>query len=288
MARGLLGRRGWLRGVGVSSAALSAGFSAGFSTGLIGQLARAGEPAPEKSKKSNKKKASKRKPKKSAKPEGDGDEQEKPAGKRVLLVGDSMIAGALGLYLERGLRDEHGYVTHRRGKTSSGLARPDFFDWIEEAQRQNEEFPEADAAIAMFGGAQGLRMPERKWIRWHEPGWSEEYARRVNAFADAIAPNNRQMFFIGMPVMGRERLHARVQRINTIYRAEMAIRPNAKFIDIWRVLSDERGEYTDRVKIDGKRRRVRAGDGVHLNQTGARIAEKHVRAVVHQILSASA
>ena len=245
------GRRAWARGVGAAVAALTA-------TGLFRHVAWASEPEPA-----------------------------APAGKRILLVGDSMIAGALGLYLERGLRDEHGYVTHRRGKSSTGLARPDFFDWIKEAKRQNEEFPDADAAIAMFGGndAQGLRMPDRSWIRWHEPAWSEEYARRVTAFAEALAPNNRPMFLIGMPVMGRERLHERVQRINTIYRAEMAIRPNAKFIDIWDVLADDHGEYTERVVIDGKRRRVRAGDGVHLSGAGARLAEEHVRGVVHQTLS---
>lgn len=213
-----------------------------------------------------------------------------PGSTKILIVGDSMIAGAVGLFLENGLRKTHGYQVRRKGKSSSGLARPDFFAWPKEAAKQVEEF-QPDAAVVMFGGndVQGLKMPDRSWITWHEPTWAEEYARRVNAFADIVAPAGKPLFWIGMPVMRPEKFHLRVQRVNTIYRAEMAIRPGAHFIDIWRLLADEDGKYTDRLDEDGepggKSVRVRAGDGIHLNVTGAYRVEAHARAIIHQILS---
>ena len=49
-------------------------------------------------------------------------------GTRVLVIGDSMIAGGFGLYLARALGEDRGYDVTRRGKSSSGLARPDFFN----------------------------------------------------------------------------------------------------------------------------------------------------------------
>lgn len=209
--------------------------------------------------------------------------------KKILILGDSMIAGGVGLFLENGLRKVHGHEVRRKGKSSTGLARPDFFSWPKEAAAQLEAFT-PDAVIAMFGGndVQGLYMGKGEWITWPEPEWPVEYARRVNAFADLVAPAGRPLFWIGMPVMRPEKFHVRVQRVNTIYRAEMAIRPGAHFIDIWRLLADADGEYTDRLDIDGlpggKSERVRAGDGIHVSVAGAHRVEAHVRAIVQQTL----
>jgi hypothetical protein len=212
--------------------------------------------------------------------------------KKILLLGDSMIAGAIGLFLEKSLRKLHGYEVHRRGKSSTGLARPDFFSWPKEAAAQVAAFP-PDAVICMFGGndVQGLWMSRGKWVTWPEPGWPAEYARRVNAFADIVAPNGEPLFWIGMPVMRPEKFHVRVQRVNTIFRAEMAIRPGGHFIDIWDLLADEHGNYTDRLDVDGvpggRTERVRAGDGIHLSVAGAHRVEAHVRSIVHATLSGS-
>jgi len=211
------------------------------------------------------------------------------ASKRILLVGDSMIAGALGLFLERSLREQFGYEVQRKGKSSTGLARPDFFNWIKEAKRQIEAFPDADATVVMFGGndVQGLKMGRGdNWIRWQEDGWRDEYARRVTEFADLVAPNGKHLFWIGMPVMRPEKFHLRVQRVNTIFRAEMAIRPGGHFVDIWRLLADENGNYADRIRIepDAKKVRVRAGDGIHLSVAGAHHIKNTVRDVIHTTL----
>jgi hypothetical protein len=211
------------------------------------------------------------------------------ARKKILIVGDSMIAGGLGLFLENGLRKVHGHEVRRKGKSSTGLARPDFFSWPKEAQAQLASFT-PDAVVAMFGGndVQGLYMGKGAWVTWPEPEWPVEYARRVNAFADLVAPDGRPLFWIGMPVMRPEKFHVRVQRVNTIYRAEMAIRPGARFIDIWRLLADADGNYSDRIDIDGlpggKTERVRAGDGIHLSVAGAHRVEAHVRAIVQETL----
>ncbi|MEZ4450700.1 MAG: DUF459 domain-containing protein [Nannocystaceae bacterium] len=211
------------------------------------------------------------------------------AAPRVLILGDSMIAGGLGLFLENGLRKEHGYEVRRFGKSSTGLSRPDFFDWMKEGKRQIDAFPEVDAVVVMFGGndVQGLFMGKSKakgteWIIWPDAEWPVEYARRVTAFADLVAPAGRDLFWIGMPVMRPEKFHERVQRVNTIYRAEMAIRPGGHFVDIWRLLADGAGRYTDRLTVEegGKssKIRVRAGDGIHLSVAGAHHVEAHVRA----------
>ncbi|MCA9704279.1 MAG: DUF459 domain-containing protein [Myxococcales bacterium] len=213
-------------------------------------------------------------------------------GTRILVIGDSMIAGGLGLFLARALGNEHGYDVTRSGKSSSGLARPDFYDWPQQARSLVGDRP-FDATVVMFGGndAQGLRMRGGGWIRWPEDGWAEEYAQRVAALHAIVAPQQQHVFWVGMPVMRPTQLGERVKRINTIFRAEMAIRRHAWFIDIWALLADAHGRYADSIEIapkgEGKpaKVRVRAGDGVHMTVAGAHYVAAHVQRVVHTTLS---
>jgi len=190
----------------------------------------------------------------------------------VLIVGGSTMGGALGMYMAKRL-EKQGYRAHRRAKGSSGLARPDFFDWPKEAAKLYETHS-PDAAVVMFGGndGQGLYMGRKadpKWIRWHEEGWSDEYSRRIEAFADAIAPGNEHLFWIGMPPMRSSKLDGRIRRMNGLFRAALATRPNAHFIDTCSFMSGPKGGYTSHAVVDGKRVLVRAGDGVHLSGHGA-------------------
>ena len=74
----------------------------------------------------------------------------------VLIAGDS-DAGTFGPYLDRLLADTDLVDTALDYKVSSGLARPDFFDWT---ARLHEHVPvvDPDIVVITFGGndAQGL------------------------------------------------------------------------------------------------------------------------------------
>lgn len=210
------------------------------------------------------------------------------AGAKILMIGDSMIAGGFGLFLAQDLEREHGFEVDRRGKSSTGLARPDFHDWITLGGAARDE-ARPNAVICMFGGndAQGLYMgksADPKWIRYGEPGWTPEYRRRVNAFADAVTKDGEYLVWIGMPPMRLDRLRERVAHMNEIYAAEMAIRPNARFVPIWDVLAVD-GEYSDHLVIDGKRTRVRNNDGVHITVAGAHHLADFVRPFVADLLA---
>ena len=214
---------------------------------------------------------------------------------KTLVLGDSMIAGGFGVFLERALEKDYALPVKRAGKSSSGLSRPDFHDWPEAAEAIVGKW-KPEASVVMFGGndVQGLYMGKGEWIRWDEDGWDEEYARRVDALADILAPASERLFWVGMPVMRPTKFHERVKRVNVIYRARMAVRPGAKFIDAWDLLAGDDGTYADKIAIgtnpDGtpaKKVRVRAGDGIHLSPKGAELLRDHVLAVLETELGIS-
>jgi len=212
-----------------------------------------------------------------------------PSGPRILIAGDSMIAGGFGVFLERTLRKDYGYEVRRRGKSSTGLARPDFFDWLEEAQELVASGV-PDVSVVMFGGndVQGLYLGKGEWIRWHEPGWDEEYTRRINAFCDVLAPDGQYLYWVGLPIMRPDKFRLRVERVNAIYEREMAARSGATFVDTWGVLANAEGAYADRLVLTpaaSKTVRVRAGDGIHLSPAGAEHLKAHVLNYLLPVLS---
>jgi hypothetical protein len=205
-------------------------------------------------------------------------------GKTILMIGSSTMAGGFGLYLGQDLQRELGCVIDRRGKPSTGLARPDFHDWVREGGRAREQ-AKPDLVMCLFGGndGQGLYMGKDQWIRWGEPAWIPEYRRRVNAFADAVAPTREWLVWLGMPQVKSERLLERIAVMNEIYAQEMALRPNARFVSTWDALTVD-GKYSDHVLIDGKKTRVRVSDGVHCNPAGAHLLADYVRPAVSELL----
>ena len=88
---------------------------------------------------------------------------------RVLVVGDS-DAGTFGPYLEELLDDTGVAETTVDYKVSSGLARPDFFDW---PAHLRPELPavDPDIVVVTFGGndAQGLAAG-RRLVPQRRPG----------------------------------------------------------------------------------------------------------------------
>lgn len=196
----------------------------------------------------------------------------------LLILGDS-DAGTFGPYL-KSLLDGYGIVTTELDyKVSSGLARPDFFDW---PAHMREVVPQVnpDIVIATFGGndAQGLRNLDESWAVEREPSaddteWREEYGRRVGDAMDYLSDGNRTLIWVGIPNDDNPEVTARLKVQDEVVRAEAAKRPKVVFIDTWKRFSGINGGWAEfRVDPrDGQGKDVRADDGFHLNQNGAEI-----------------
>jgi hypothetical protein len=210
----------------------------------------------------------------------------------VFIVGDS-DAGTFGPYLQT-LLDGTGVVeTQLDYKVSSGLARPDFFDWPAEIDRKLPEV-NPDIVVATFGGndAQGLAVGSGEFIVGdpvaNEAEWTEEYQERVGAAMDQLTEGGRTLIWVGIPNDDNPDVTARMAIQDQAAKAAAAERPEVIFIDTWKRFSGRDGGWAEFVidPRDGEGKDVRADDGFHLNQTGAEILAIDIAQAIRDTLRA--
>jgi hypothetical protein len=215
----------------------------------------------------------------------------------VLILGDS-DAGAFGPYLKT-LVDQTGIAsTELEYKTSSGLARPDFFDWPT-FMRQIVPQANPDIVVVTFGGndAQALRNVDLTWAVAHNPGegqddtdWKAEYGARVGAAMDYLTEGTRTLVWVGIPNASDAALTARLAVQDEVVRAEAAKRPDkVVFVDTWKRFSGRNGGWAEYVidPRDGEGKDVRSDvDGFHLNENGAEILALDIAEAVRNDLRA--
>ena len=196
---------------------------------------------------------------------------------KVFIVGDS-DAGTFGPYLQS-LLDGTGIVTTELDyKVSSGLARPDFYDWPAEIDAQLPAV-DPDIVVATFGGndAQGLSVASGEFIVGdpvgNEAEWTTEYQARVGAVMDQLLAGGRTVIWVGIPNDDNPDVTARMAIQDKAAKAAAAERPDVVFIDTWKRFSGRDGGWAEFVidPRDGQGKDVRADDGFHLNQNGAEI-----------------
>jgi hypothetical protein len=206
---------------------------------------------------------------------------------KVLIAGDS-DAGTFGPYLVT-LLDETGVVDSTLDyKVSSGLSRPDFFDWPQHFREQVAAV-QPDIVIVTFGGndAQGLSTIDGTFIvnqpsgtvadgsasSGSDPEWRAEYGRRVGEVMDFLGADGRTLLWVGIPNDDQETFTARLAVQNDVVKAEAAKRAAVVFIDTWSRFSGRDGHWAEYVidPRDGQGKDVRADDGFHLNENGAEI-----------------
>jgi hypothetical protein len=206
---------------------------------------------------------------------------ENPA--KVYIVGDS-DAGTFGPYLQTLLDGTLVTATELNYKVSSGLARPDFFNWPAELEQKLPEV-DPDIVVVTFGGndSQGLSVPELRadgsidFIVGdpvaNEAEWSAEYERRVGEVMDLLLENDRHVIWVGIPNDDNPDVTAKLAIQDQAVRAAAAERPDVVFVDTWNRFSGRDGGWAEFVvdPRDKEGKDVRADDGFHLNQNGAEI-----------------
>ncbi len=194
---------------------------------------------------------------------------------RLYVAGDSMdqvfgsslvnLGEATGLV--KGKNDYH---------VSSGLSRPDFYDWPQRLVDEIVDF-RPDAAAVLFGANDGQDvMIEGKVLKVGTKAWQEVYAQRVGEAMDILTKGGRRVYWVGNPIMRDFGYRQRIAMMNHIYQAEAAKRAGVAFVSTWATMANAKGSYAEYLAdADGDKVLIRAPDGIHLTRAGGdRMAQK--------------
>lgn len=202
---------------------------------------------------------------------------------RTLILGDSFIAvwGGMGEILEQELINYKDVTVKREGEVSSGLSRPDYFDWPATARNLIAE-QQPNVVVIMLGSndAQSLTKNldgKNSVLNYGTKEWDNEYGQRVLDFLEIFKENRITVFWVGLPIMRNNTYSEKMRHLNSIYEKGVKNFTNAYFISIWDLFADENGNYTDYlVDEKGKYILVRLQDGIHFSYLGGKIAVKEV------------
>jgi hypothetical protein len=195
---------------------------------------------------------------------------------KVLILGDSLAATGFGALLERKLDAHPHVVCYREGKSASGLARPDFFDWLEMGKK-HAEFRQPDLVVVIMGGNDGQDITRRKngdgkRANWKSDGWADEYRARVDAFLSGIAAPERKVLWLGLPFMGLRSLENKLTVIRDVQKAAVeALGDGSKYVDTVPFVTTEEGTMLTTAKVGprGKTQTIRAEDKIHFTMAGS-------------------
>lgn len=201
---------------------------------------------------------------------------------RVLLVGSSTMGSPLSKMLSARLTPE-GHVVTRHVKASSGLARPDFFDWATELARAIAR-DDPDIVVIQLGSNdfQPIRFAARETALRHtlaadrpivkrqDPAWAQVYAARVDELLAVIGPD-RLVVWVGPYAFWGDNALMQGPIIDAVVPdrlgTHIARGGRGRYHSAWRETFDPRqGPLMERA-LPGQEKRVpiRADDRVHLN-----------------------
>lgn len=197
---------------------------------------------------------------------------------RVLILGDSMAATDFGRALEKKLDVRTDVEVARRGKSATGLARPDYFDWMAEAEARVKRH-DPDLVVVIIGGNDGQDLQPKskkskvRRVFWKSDAWDDAYAERLVAFCLTLLEDHRRIVWLELPVMDHRSLEKKLTRIRQVQRDALgSLIPRVAYVETRPHFLDAKGRILRKVSVDGYRSAqvLRQDDGIHFTVPGSR------------------
>jgi hypothetical protein len=195
---------------------------------------------------------------------------------RVAIVGDSLAAG-LGYFAGRVFDPDLVRIT-RQGRISTGLARPDYFDWPSAMGEIVAGF-DPDLVIVMIGENDGQHIRSasgRIEALAATTAWPPAYERKVIELMSVAISGDARVVWVGLPVIRDRGKWSGIERRNAIYEEAAAAIGDVEFLDAWELFDAPDGGYTAYRREEGNLREVRTPDGVHFTPIGYTILVREV------------
>ena len=187
---------------------------------------------------------------------------------RVWVGGDS-LSSEFGPALSDRLARTGRVATEVEFRFSTGLARPDFYDWpsrLVQIRRQQDP----DVFVVMFGANDGQNLEVGGTVlTFGSPEWEREYTERVDEVMASLAGDGRTVLWVGQPIMRSPDFDAKMRSLNAIYSARAGNHDGVRFVDTRKMFSGAGDAFSAYLDDDnGDATLMRQQDGVHLTRAG--------------------
>jgi len=173
------------------------------------------------------------------------------------------------------------------GLVSSGLARPEIFNWPQHLNDVVAQY-NPDAMVLTIGSNDDQNLTNAPDGGSAGPvgsqEWQDEYRRRVGGLMDSVAVDGRVLIYVGIPLIrDTDRYYRGYDIMNKIVADEAAKRPGrAYYVPTSGPLANADGSYADYLPNSaGELVQVRAGDGIHFTRAGGdRMADEMMKQIL--------
>jgi uncharacterized protein len=185
---------------------------------------------------------------------------------RVWVAGDS-LAEVPGQALER-VANPALKVVGVESRLSTGLARPDLYNWFARIQNAPKQLA-PKVAVFSFGADDAhdfmAGVPAGRHVgALGSPSWTAEYRRRVDGVTRELNAEGVHVVWLGLPIPDGPGFKRSFPIVNRILESVVAAHPKtATYIDTWHILADAHGRYAPYLRVHGKLTLMRLPDGVH-------------------------
>lgn len=185
---------------------------------------------------------------------------------RVGVFGDSMGDGVWAA-LYREFRNDASVEVTKFSEVSTGLSRYDYVNIQAKTQRQLDETP-VDVAVVVFGTNDAQGIDDGGTIHdFGTPGWKAAYGRRIDDLVGLFRSRGVVVYWVGMPRMKRDGFDGRMAIVNEVVEARMKAL-GVPYIETVSLTSDTSGDYMPYAEVGGRRKLMRANDGIHMSMDG--------------------
>ncbi len=195
---------------------------------------------------------------------------------RVLIVGDS-IGIDLGNALLPDLAQTGVVSAALDGRVSTGLTRPDYFNWPAELSADlKSQNPQVVVIMIGANDAQDFLGPPD--VPYTSPEWNTLYAQRVAQFMQIAQSGGATVVWVGMPPMQDAGRNAQMSDVDAVVQQQaVKTHPPVTYLSTNRSLGTAQGGYTAFVtNAAGQVVNVRTPDGTHLTPGGGQVVAQQV------------
>lgn len=195
------------------------------------------------------------------------------------ILGDSMIKTGLGNTLKKKLQSQSKIPVRIFGKSSSGLSRPDTFDWQQTLNTELKSAATKDQvqAFVMLGTNDCQDIPSPGGSKkYGTDEWKAAYQERLKEFAQTLCNRVSRVYWLGLPPMRSKSFNTKIQNLNLLISETLKTESCVTFLATDQILGTAAGEYTRTLQYRQKTLAIREPDGIHMTYEGAKILSENL------------